>query len=119
MLKNPTLDHDILTDQLVAFLADAEERGAVRADELDTLAAEQELGDEAVEALREALAAADVEIEPAETAVPVRELDLTPSAGGTTDSLQLFLNQIGKHALLTAGAQNTSPPRQPPTAGST
>ena len=102
MLKNPTLDHDILNDQLVAFLAEAEERGAVRTDELDALAAEHELGEDAVEALREALAAADVEIEPAETAVPVRELDLTPSAGGTTDSLQLFLNQIGRHQLLTA-----------------
>jgi RNA polymerase primary sigma factor len=102
MLKNPTLDHDILNDQLVAFLAEAEERGAVRTDELDSLAAEHELGEDAVDALREALTAADVEIEPAETAVPVRELDLTPSAGGTTDSLQLFLNQIGRHQLLTA-----------------
>ena len=101
MLKNPSLGHDGLNvnESLTTFLAEAEERGSVRADELEALVAEHELDDDAVESLRESLAAAEVEIEPAEEAP---ELDLTPSAGGTTDSLQLFLNEIGKHDLLTA-----------------
>ncbi|HWG55880.1 MAG TPA: sigma-70 family RNA polymerase sigma factor [Gaiellaceae bacterium] len=99
MLKNPTLGPDGLNEILNTFLADAEERGSVRADELEALVTEHELDDEAVESLREALAAAEVEIEPAESEP---DLDLTPSAGGTTDSLQLFLNEIGKHTLLTA-----------------
>jgi RNA polymerase primary sigma factor len=96
MLKNSTLGHDGLNDILSRFLTDAEERGSVPADELEALATEHELDDDALDALREALAAAEVEIEPA------LELDLTPSAGGTTDSLQLFLTSIGKHDLLTA-----------------
>ena len=59
MLKNPMLAHDGLNDNLNAFLGDAEQRGSVRADELETLAAEHELDEDAVELLREALAAAD------------------------------------------------------------
>ena len=97
MLKNPMLAHDGLNDNLNAFLGDAEQRGSVRADELEALAAEHELDEDALELLREALAAADVEIEPVEL-----ELDLTPSVATTTDGLQLFLNEIGKHNLLTA-----------------
>jgi RNA polymerase primary sigma factor len=101
MLKNPTLGHDGLNENVTGFLAEAEERGSVRADELEALATEHELDDEALESVRDALAAAEVEVEPAEAA-PERALDLTPSAGGVTDSLQLFLNSIGKHNLLTA-----------------
>ncbi|HZG35425.1 MAG TPA: sigma-70 family RNA polymerase sigma factor, partial [Gaiellaceae bacterium] len=101
MLKNPTLGHDALNENVSGFLAEAEERGSVRADELEALATEHELDDEALESVREALAAAEVDIEPVEAA-PERALDLTPSAGGVTDSLQLFLNSIGKHNLLTA-----------------
>jgi RNA polymerase primary sigma factor len=97
MLKNPMLAHDGLNDNLISFLGDAEQRGSVRADELEALAAEHELDEDALELLREALAAADVEIEPVEL-----ELDLTPSVATTTDGLQLFLNEIGKHTLLTA-----------------
>jgi len=72
----------------------------VRADELEALALEHELDDEALDAVRAALAAAGVEVEPAEESG--RELDLTPSAAATTDSLQLFLSALGKHDLLTA-----------------
>ncbi|MBA3347250.1 MAG: sigma-70 family RNA polymerase sigma factor [Actinobacteria bacterium] len=101
MLKNPTPGHDALNDNLTTFLADAEDRGSVRAEEIEALATEHDLDEDAVDALRETLAAAEVEIEPSDSA-PLRELDLTPSAGGTTDSLQLFLNEIGRHTLLTA-----------------
>ena len=74
----------------------------MRAEEIDALAAEHELEEDAVDALRDALAAVDVEIEAPQ---PAPELDLTPSAGGTADSLQLFLNEIGRHQLLTAAEE--------------
>ena len=103
--------HDMSTETLelhpalLAFLHDAEERGSVTAAEIETLHAEHDLDEETVEALRAALAAAEVEIEQAEDGEEL-ELDLTPSAAsGTTDSLQLFLNEIGKHDLLTAAEE--------------
>jgi RNA polymerase primary sigma factor len=93
-----------LNTAVTAFLHDAEERGHVAASELEALQLEHDLDEEAVEALRSALAAADVEIDEAAEDEPV--LDLRPSAPtGTTDSLQLFLNEIGRHELLTAAEE--------------
>ena len=94
-----------LNSAITAFLHDAEERGTVAAAELEALHVEHDLDEEAVEALRAALTAADVEIE--ETAEDAElGLDLRPSAPtGTTDSLQLFLNEIGRHELLTAAEE--------------
>ena len=90
-----------LNSAITAFLHDAEERGQVTGAELEALQLEHDLDEEAVEALRAALTAAEVEIE--ETADDEVELDLRPSTPtGTTDSLQLFLNEIGRHELLTA-----------------
>jgi RNA polymerase primary sigma factor len=90
---------------LTAFLHDAQERGTVRADQLEALAHEHDLDEETVDGLRTALAEADVVIEeePEHGADAAPELDLTPAAGGVaTDSLQLFLNEVGRHDLLTA-----------------
>jgi RNA polymerase primary sigma factor len=88
---------------LTAFLHDAEERGTVAAAELEALQHEHDLDEDTVEAFRAALAAADVEVEDASDEA---ELDLRPSApSGTTDSLQLFLNEIGRHELLTAAEE--------------
>ena len=88
---------------LAAFLQHAQERGFVRADEIDALRQEFELDEEALGALRAALDEADVEIEEAhDDDAATAELDLTPSAPTTTDSLQLFLNGIGQYDLLTA-----------------
>ena len=92
-----------LNTTLTAFVHDAEERGSVGAAELEALQHEHDLDEDAVEALRAALAAADVEIEDAADAEA--GLDLRPSAGGSTDSLQLFLNEIGRHTLLTAAEE--------------
>ena len=111
MQKSPTLGADaqvtendiqITTENLDGFLADAESRGSVRVDELEALQLEHDLGDEALAEVRTALAAAGVEIEetPTRTDEPV-DLDLSP-AGVVTDSLQLFLTEIGRHTLLTA-----------------
>ena len=95
-----------LNPALTAFLHDAEERGLVGTAELEALQLEHDLDDDAVEALRAALAAADVEIEETAGADDAEAgLDLRPSAGGSTDSLQLFLNEIGRHTLLTAAEE--------------
>jgi RNA polymerase primary sigma factor len=91
-----------LSPALTAFLHDAEERGSAGAGELEALILEHDLNDEQIEAFRAALAAAEIEIEEADEEV---ELDLRPSAGGTADSLQLFLNDIGKYDLLTAAEE--------------
>jgi RNA polymerase primary sigma factor len=81
-----------------SLLAEAVERGFVDAQELERFALEHELSDEEVEEITHALEARDVEIRQ-----PVEDLDLEPSTpSGTTDALQLFLNEIGRHKLLTA-----------------
>ena len=93
-----------LNTALTAYVHDAEERGSVPATELEALQVEHDLDDDAVEQLRAALTALEVEIEEPEDAGV--ELDLRPSAStGTTDSLQLFLNEIGRHELLTAAEE--------------
>ena len=54
-----------LNPALTAFLHDAEERGSVGTAELDVLQVEQDLDEDALDALKAALVAADVEIEEA------------------------------------------------------
>ena len=84
-----------------AFAAEAEERGKVEAHELDALVLEHELDEEAVTALRALLTERGVEL-PAVDEDDL-ELDLTPGSGpSTTDSLGLFLSEIGRYQLLTA-----------------
>jgi RNA polymerase primary sigma factor len=97
------IGHEEDTQTLEAFVQSAQDRGHVRAAELEELRLELDLADEAFEALRTALAEADVEIDANEH--PERELDLTPSAGGTTDALQVFLDGIGRYPLLTASEE--------------
>ena len=105
MLNNLALNgHELDLSGVEAFLQGATERGLVRAAELEELRTELELDDEALDAVRAALAEADVEIE-SDDAAAEPELDLTPAAGGTTESLQLFLNGIGRYPLLTASEE--------------
>jgi RNA polymerase primary sigma factor len=86
---------------LDAFAAEAEERGKIEAHELDALVLEHELDEEAVTAFRTLLAERGVEL-PVEDEDEL-ELDLTPGSGpATTDSLGLFLSEIGRYQLLTA-----------------
>jgi RNA polymerase primary sigma factor len=97
--------HELDLNSMEAFVHAAQERGHVRASELDELRLELELDDDALEAVRAALGEADVEIEAEAEATTEPELDLTPSAGGTTESLQVFLNGIGRYPLLTASEE--------------
>jgi RNA polymerase primary sigma factor len=109
MLNELTLGNDALdTNAAVAtFIQNAQERGFVRTTELDALQYELDLDEETLAALRAALEEADVEIEDdsAADSADEPELDLTPGAGGTTDSVQLFLNQMGRYPLLTAAEE--------------
>ena len=90
---------------VAGFLHEAGDRGVVAATELEALQLEHELDDDTLDEVRAALAAADVEIEEAVDAGDAPgELDLRPS-GVVTDSLQLFLNQIGQHPLLNAAEE--------------
>jgi RNA polymerase primary sigma factor len=99
MLNELAMGTDALdTDAAVAaFLQHAQDQGFVRLQELNAFQQEFELDEEAMTSLRSALEEADVELEE-----ETPELDLTPSAPTTTDSLQLFLNGIGRYKLLTA-----------------
>jgi RNA polymerase primary sigma factor len=108
MLNNLALNgHDLDLTAVDAFVHAAQERGHVRASELEELRLELELDDDTLDSVRTALAEADVEIE-ADMDVDIvagPQLDLTPSSGGTTESLQLFLNGIGRYPLLTAAQE--------------
>jgi len=94
------------------FIEEAEERGVVADSELEVLALEHDLDDEVLGAVRAELAAREVEIA-SEAAVEddegTREPDAEPTreaaAGVTTDSLTLFMSEIGRHNLLTAAEE--------------
>src|SRR5919109_1683204 len=109
MLNELALGTDALdtNEAVTTFVQNAQERGAVRTAEIDALAHEFDLDEDALAALRAALEEADVEIEEesADDTADEPELDLTPGTGGTTDSLQLFLNDLGRYPLLTAAPE--------------
>ena len=89
---------------MTAFLEDAEEQGAVDAVALDVMAAELDLDDDDFEALRAELETRGVEITPADPAGE-RELRAEAEVSGTSDSLTLFMNEIGRYDLLTAAQE--------------
>jgi RNA polymerase primary sigma factor len=101
----------IFETELTTFLESAEERGVVDETELEALAFEHGLEDDELVALRTELASREIEI----TAAPragddeTREPETAPPvelhALATTDSLTLFMNEIGRHRLLTAAEE--------------
>ena len=102
MLTELALGTDALdsTAAIAAFVHNAQERGFVRTTEIDALQHEHDLDEEALAWLRAQLEEFDVEIDDDKP-----ELDLTPGAGGTTDALQLFLNDLGRYPLLNAAEE--------------
>jgi len=94
-----------------AFLADAQERGRVEVSELEALALELDLDEPALEDVRAALADRAItvgEAEDADAAATAEEALWTADASPVlTDSLQLFLQDVGKHKLLTAAEEVT------------
>jgi RNA polymerase primary sigma factor len=93
------------------FLDRADEHGVVGESELQALAFEHDLDDEDLGALRAELTLREIEIAPAEELTegdtPDTNVTAAREAGAlvTTDSLTLFMNEIGRHALLTAAEE--------------
>ncbi len=83
------------------FLTGLESGDSVDSAEIDKFAQDHDLGDEDVAELRRELDARAIEIASGDhsDADPEFEADALP---GAADSLQLFLNEVGKHDLLTA-----------------
>jgi RNA polymerase primary sigma factor len=94
-------------DELTAFVDHADENGVVDVVELDSVAAELDLDDDELAALRRELESRGVEIafEERGIGVDVREPRAESPPAGTTDSLTLFMNEIGRHNLLTAAEE--------------
>jgi len=103
--------NSLFAGDIEVFLEKAEERGVVGETELETLAFEHDLDDEEFGAVRAELAAREVEIAPTAEAEgeDTREpdADIAPDAAAiaTTDSLSLFMHEIGRHQLLTAAEE--------------
>ncbi len=103
------MQHEFITK----FIEDIEERGTVLQAEIEALVIEHDLDEVELAELVHELDVRGIErIEPedetateTEAAAKTRELDLTAAPSGTTDSLQLFLNEIGRHELLTAAEE--------------
>jgi RNA polymerase primary sigma factor len=86
-----------------ALIDRGEERGCVNLSEVDELAQALDLQDEDLGALYEELHLRNIELRDdcARDAAPEAPLDDAQFATVTTDTLQLFLNEIGRHRLLT------------------
>src|SRR4029079_18611414 len=96
-------ERDAYTGPFRALIDRGEERGCVDLREVDELAQALELEDEDLSALYEQLHARHIELRDDCTRAdaPEAPLDDAQFASVTTDTLQLFLNEIGRHRLLT------------------
>src|ERR671931_2672817 len=96
-------ERDDLSAPLSALIDRGEERGCVELSEVVELAQALELEDEDLGALYEQLHLHHIELRDDCTRenVPESPLDDAQLATVTTDTLQLFLNEIGRHRLLT------------------
>jgi RNA polymerase primary sigma factor len=88
----------ILDEQIQTFLGAAEERGTIEESMLDAFAAEHDLEEDELVALRAELEEREVDI-----LVPRRaEAPESYQPAGSTDGLTLFMNRAGRYPLLTA-----------------
>ena len=93
------------SQEVTAFLEGAEDEGVVDAAAVDSIAGVLELDDEELAALRRELDVRGVTVEGPEdesSVEPELELRLDSDPAAAVDSLTLFMNEIGKHDLLTA-----------------
>jgi RNA polymerase primary sigma factor len=87
-------------EPLQAFLGDAEERGSVEESQLEAVAAEHDLEDDEVAALRAELEAREVDV-----VAPARVQADARDAFVPTDSMGLFMHRAGRYPLLTAAEE--------------
>ncbi len=110
-MRKDEVESSTTFEELSTFLDAAQERGAVGEGELETFAFEHDLDDEELGVLRAELAAREVEIASAsggdgeDLLEPEEAMNRAPTAVVTTDSLTLFMNEIGRHQLLTAAEE--------------
>jgi RNA polymerase primary sigma factor len=91
----------IVEEPIQAFLAVTEERGSVEESALETFAAEHDLDEEELVALRAELEAREIDV-----LAPVRAGTVEANQGSSsTDALTLFLNRAGRYPLLTAAEE--------------
>ena len=90
----------VLDESIQAFLAEAEERGTIDQSAVEAFAAEHDLEDEELAALRAELEAREVDV-----AEPARAQATSHEAPSSTDPLTLFMHQIGRYPLLTAAEE--------------
>ena len=90
----------ILEEPIQAFLGSAEERGTIEESELEAFAAEHDLDEEELAALRAELEAREVDV-----AAPVLDAVEGHELPGTTDALTLFMTRAGRYPLLTAAEE--------------
>jgi RNA polymerase primary sigma factor len=96
-------DREAQAGPIAALLDRGEERGCVDMSEVDELAQALELDDEDLGALYEQMHTRHIELRDDCTRENAPETPLNDAqfASVTTDTLQLFLNEIGRHRLLT------------------
>ena len=96
-------ERDAYTGPFSALIDRGEERGCVDLKEVDELVQALELEDEELAVLYEQLHARHIELRDDCTRAdaPEAPIDDAAFATVTTDTLQLFLNEIGRHRLLT------------------
>jgi RNA polymerase primary sigma factor len=94
-------------DLIAALLEHGEEHGCVHMTELHEIVQKLELDEEEVEALIERLETHSIELtDDCSRVIEVEVAYTNPQvASATTDSLQLFLNEAGRYALLTAAQE--------------
>jgi RNA polymerase primary sigma factor len=90
----------IFDEPVQAFLDDAEERGTIEESALEAFAAEHDLEEEELAALRAELEAREIDV-----AVPARESTESHELSGSTDALTLFMTRAGRYPLLNAAEE--------------
>ncbi|MBD0328977.1 MAG: sigma-70 family RNA polymerase sigma factor [Thermoleophilia bacterium] len=102
--KGTPISTFLQTDHFQALLEEADEQGFVAAADIESLAEAHDLDEDEVEELARALDERGIEMRPAaETAL--EDAPAPEGLPGSTDSLGLFLSEIGRHPLLTAAEE--------------
>jgi RNA polymerase primary sigma factor len=91
----------VFEEPIQAFLDEAEERGTIEESALEALAAEHDLDEEQLAALRADLEAREIDVLAPERA----EAPETYVPSGSTDALTLLMNRAGRYPLLTAAEE--------------
>jgi RNA polymerase primary sigma factor len=103
--KNPTMSsgQDAFSGALAALIDRGEDRGCLELSEVDEFAQALDLEDNDLGGLYEQLDARGITLRDdcGRESAPVAPVDDAALAHVTTDTLQLFLNEIGRHRLLT------------------